>query len=232
MPKRPYSAISSSKARAASKRRRITRAAVYTERIPRDRRLVPPKIMVPMRATYRQAFTSASPQYCDIQVNHAANPFLTYSSNQPRGFDQWGTLYIRCIVHKYKVVVKAVTDAVSGDSFWLASAITAGSGADSGAGYRYTEFNQSAGHIVLAGGANAVRYQVSGSTAKDYGVPEPLDISDFAGETGATTAPSKGLFCRTMCHAMDNSATCAVYAIMQIDMMVEFIEPKPVAAST
>lgn len=231
MPKRPYSAMASSSS-AGSKRRRTTRAAVHTARVPRDRRLVPPKIMVPMRAVTNFNFTSASPQYMDIQVNHAAKPFLTYSTNQPRGFDQWGALYIRCIVHKYKVVVKAVTDAVSSDSFWLASAITAGAGADSGSGYRYTEFNQSAGHIVLAGGANAVRYQVSGATAKDYGVSEPLDISDFAGQTGTTDAPTKGIFCRTMCHAMDNSATCAVYAIMQIDLMVEFIEPKPVAAST
>lgn len=231
MPKRSFSAMSvESSARGTKRRRTVT---TRTPRIPRDRRLVPGKIMVPMRATFRQAFTSASPQYFDMQVNNAAQPFLTYSSNQPRGFDQWGTLYIRCMVHKYKVVVKACSDAVSGDSFWLASAITAGAAAESGSGYKYTEYNQSAGHIVLAGGQNTVRYQVSGATAKDYGVPEPLDISDFSQETGGTpVAPTKGIFCRTMCHAMDNSATCAVYAIVQIDMVVEFFEPKPLAAST
>lgn len=221
MPKRKFTQAFREQ-RAMSKRpRTVVRTRPLT--VPRDRSLVPPRIIKTLRAVYSGSFTSASPEQAQFCVNSANNPFLTHSANQPRGFDQWAGLYQRCMVHSFKVVVRAVNTDTT-DSAFVSMLISPGASPPDTDSRRIIEFPRSAGHIALPSQQNQIRMQVSGKSVQVYGVDD-MEIADFAQTTSSTTVPSKTIYCKLYCGVVDGSGTNGLKYMVMIEQAIEFLDP-------
>lgn len=164
----------------------------------------------------------------NYDLNSATNPFRVYSSNQPRGFDEYTTLYARCIVHSFVVVVKGL-NANSGDDAHVAMVVSAGTTPPDLTAYRLGELPLSASRIALKASQNVVRMQISGKVSMVYG--SYLDRTDFGQLTTSTTAPNKKVKLLLRSDPIDASGNVNFQGTVKLTQVIEFYDRAPVGPS-
>lgn len=184
---------------------------------------------LPLTLTYSDRFTldagaGGTAAVKIFSANGVYDPDVSGIGHQPRGFDQYFTMYDHCTVVGAKVTFRFGGN--SGDTYDQLVGITTKDSVLSSTNpidymeSRYTKFVQLAGGQYI----NTKTLQMSVNPNKFLGVSKPLSEDTIKNSVGSN--PSEGVFFHLWCAAVETVDPTYITCTVTIDYKVVFTEPK------
>lgn len=196
---------------------------------------LPARMRVKMRAQGQSYFTSASPQAKSWSLNNATAPLGSAASigvNQHRGWDQISTLYQRCQVIAFRVIIDAMN--VSGtETMMIGFAVSAGTFTLDNDCRRLSELPFSRVVILPVLQATPKRLILAATVQDVYagGLAGRYLPEEFSTLTIGTSNPSRSIYMNLYGNVLDGSGTNGIRFSIIVEQIIDFYDPTPVVPS-
>lgn len=183
-------------------------------------------------------FHSASATMFNYRIlgNNPNKPFAA-SNAQPRGFDQWYTMYKRAMVTSFRVIVKAVCARNTSAGFSemadvIVLTVTESAPPSDTEWDRLCELPKAVSNILPARNFSVARMSTSGSVKTLFG-SRYLDEEQFGVDLDPTgvSVPDNLVYAGIHCQSFNKTSSSNSYVFVELVQRIRFFEPRPVPLS-
>lgn len=176
-----------------------------------------------------QTSTTGGLQTWVWSANGLYDPNISSTGHQPMGFDQWANLFNHYVVLGSKITIRVSQRDGSSNPFYYGVILTDDSSAPYSTYSSYIEAKKGTFRYSAQGQQKPVTVMSKYSAKKFYNITDVKDNLDRIGAPVTANPDDQGYF--TTWIQTTNATTQAVEALVVIDYIVMFSEPKDLNAS-